>query len=73
MTLLTQKSPEHTIVSIEITHFHYKLIIKDQFKVKLADFYFCASGTNGLSAAPAFEVTESGCVTDVSKVDNSYQ
>ena len=46
LTLLTHKSPEHTIVSIEINHFLYKL---NQFKVKLPDFNFFALGTNGLA------------------------
>ena len=46
-TLLTHKSPKHTIMSIEINHFHNS--IHSQFKVKLAIFIF---GTNGLTGAP---------------------
>ena len=47
LTILTHKSPTHTIVSIEINHFHYKLNHKGQFKVKLTDFYFASSALMG--------------------------
>ena len=50
LTLLTHKSTNHNIISYEINHFLYKLTIKGQLKVELADFYFCALGTNGLNS-----------------------
>ena len=36
--------PKHTKVRIDVNYF---LSINGQFKVKLADFYFCALGANG--------------------------
>ena len=47
--ILTRKFTKHTIMSIAINNISIANgTIKGQLKVKLADFYFCALGTDGL-------------------------